>query len=228
MKALLGKMLIYVLPGFVVLGAFIGGHAAVGPRADHLQPFRDRTAQLLPEAEVTAPDAAVAAAAVAGGAPAASAATAATALGAAALPAEGAPAEGAVDAAAPDAAADARIQRDEQGTIIPPRYRYFSFSTPFAGNAREGVGLYSIELSVNVFMPPMFADIVILRLQENEMKLRGAVMDVLADVAAEDLRDVASRAALVARIRDALNARLVSEGFEPDIREVVITSFVVT
>jgi|GEM_PF-747645 len=228
MKALLGKMLIYVLPGFVVLGAFIGGHAAVGPRADHLQPFRDRTAQLLPEAEVTAPDAAVAAAAVAGGAPAASAATAATALGAAALPAEGAPAEGAVDAAAPDAAADARIQRDEQGNIIPPRYRYFSFSTPFAGNAREGAGMYSIELSVNVFMPPMFADVVILRLQENEMKLRGAVMDVLADVAAEDLRDVASRAELVARIRDAMNARLVSEGFEPDIREVVITSFVIT
>jgi hypothetical protein len=228
MKALLGKMLIYVLPGFVVLGAFIGGHAAVGPRADHLQPFRDRTAQLLPEAEVTAPDAAVAAAAVAGGAPAASAATAATALGAAAVPAEGAPAEGAADAAAPDAAADARIQRDEQGNIIPPRYRYFSFSTPFAGNAREGAGMYSIELSVNVFMPPMFADVVILRLQENEMKLRGAVMDVLADVAAEDLRDVASRAELVARIRDAMNARLVSEGFEPDIREVVITSFVIT
>ena len=228
MKALLGKMLIYVLPGFVVLGAFIGGHAAVGPRADHLQPFRDRTAQLLPEAEVTAPDAAVAAAAVAGGAPAASAATAATALGAAAVPAEGAPAEGAADAAAPDAAADARIQRDEQGNIIPPRYHYFSFSTPFAGNAREGAGMYSIELSVNVFMPPMFADVVILRLQENEMKLRGAVMDVLADVAAEDLRDVASRAELVARIRDAMNARLVSEGFEPDIREVVINSFVIT
>ena len=136
--------------------------------------------------------------------------------------------QGAADAAAPDAAADARIQRDEQGNIIPPSYRYFSFSTPFAGNAREGAGMYSIELSVNVFMPPMFADVVILRLQENEMKLRGAVMDVLADVAAEDLRDVASRAELVARIRDAMNARLVSEGFEPDIREVVITSFVIT
>ncbi len=225
MKALLGKMLIYVLPGFVVLGAFIGGHAAVGPRADHLQPFRDRSAELAPEAEVTAPDAAVAVAAVAVAAAAATAATAATALGAAAAPA----AEGAPDAE-PDPAADAaaRIQRDEQGNIIPPDYRYFSFASPFAGNAREGSAMYSIELSVNVFMPPMFADVVILRLQENEMKLRGAVMDVLGDVAAEDLRDVPARADLVARIRDAMNALLVSEGYEPDIREVVITSFVIT
>ncbi|MGA1268752.1 MAG: hypothetical protein ACO3WM_06805, partial [Gemmobacter sp.] len=83
MKALLGKMLIYVLPGFVVLGAFIGGHAAVGPRADHLQPFRDRSAELAPEAEVTAPDAAVAVAAVASRAPAAPPATAAPPHGAA-------------------------------------------------------------------------------------------------------------------------------------------------
>ncbi|MGA0715603.1 MAG: flagellar basal body-associated FliL family protein, partial [Gemmobacter sp.] len=130
----------------------------------------------------------------------------------------------------PDPAADAaaRIQRDEQGNIIPPDYRYFSFASPFAGNAREGSAMYSIELSVNVFMPPMFADVVILRLQENEMKLRGAVMDVLGDVAAEDLRDVPARADLVARIRDAMNALLVSEGYEPDIREVVITSFVIT
>ncbi len=226
MKALLGKVLVYVLPGFVVLGAFIGGHAAVGPREDHLLPYLERNAQLLPEAELTAPDAAAAAAAVASGAPAASAATAATVLGAAAVPAEGAAAAGAE--AAPDAAADERVQVDEQGNIIPPRYRYFSFASPFAGNAREGASMYSIELSLNVFLAPMFADVVILRLQEREMTLRGVVMDVLGEVSAEDLRDVPARAALTARIRDALNARLVSEGFEPDIREVVITSFVVT
>jgi flagellar basal body-associated protein FliL len=207
MKALLLQGIVYILPGFIVLAAFIGGHAAVGPRAEHLQPYRDRF-------EATAP-----------------ADTDAPAAEATAAPAEGeAPAQGEAVPAGAEATAtgEERVQVDEQGQIIPPSYRYFSFASAFAGNARDGSGLFSLELSVSVFLPPMFSDGVILRLQEREAVVRGLIMDTLADVAAEDLRTVEARRALTERIRTLLNDWLVSEGLEPDIEEVIITSFVLT
>lgn len=183
----LGKGLLYVGPGVVILGAFAAGHMTITPETDRLQTYRIENGLIAPPEPVPEPE---------------------------------------LDA---DQAVETEpVELDAEGQIIPPAYRYFSFTMPFSANIGTTRRLFSIEVSLSVFGNPFAGDVTILRLQEMEAQLRGVVLDQMQGLSEEEVRDATSREALAGRIRDALNATFATLGEDIEIDAAMITSVVLT
>lgn len=183
----LGKGLLYVGPGAVILGAFAAGHMTISPETDRLQSYRIENGLILPPEPEPEPE--------------------------------------------PDAEALAEaedVERDENGGIIRPAWRYFSFTMPFTANLGETQRLYSIEVSLSVFGSPFVGDVIMLRLPEIEAQLRPVVLEQMQGMTEDEVRDPATRNALADRIRDALNATFVTMGENIEIDAAMITALVLT
>ena len=185
----LGKGLLYVGPGAVVLGVFAAGHMTIRPETDRLMSYR------VENGLIAAPD-----------------------------PAADPPPD---TQATADAEAEA-VERDAEGRIIPPAYRYFSFTMPFSANIGTTRRLFSMEVSVSVFGSPFRGDAIVLRLQEMEAQLRPVVLEEMQGMSEEEIRDPAMRDTLALRIRDALNATLEALGEDIQLDSAVITSVILT
>ena len=179
----LGKGLLYVGPGAVIIGVFAAGHTMIAPETDRLQSYRIEKGLIAPPEPVVEPVA---------------------------------------EADAED------VERDAEGGIIPPAYRYFSFTMPFTGNIGTTKRLFSMEVSLSVFGSPFVGDVVVLRLQEMEAQLRPVVLAQMQGLSEDEVRDPATRNALALRIRDALNAEFMTLGEELEIDNAMITSVVLT
>lgn len=125
-------------------------------------------------------------------------------------------------------AEDETVKQDGDGSIIPPAYRYFSFSMPFSGNIGTTSRLFSMEVSVSVFGSPLVGDANILRLQELEVQLRPAILEQMQGMTEDEIRNPAVREQLSLRIRDVLNAALVSLGEDIELNAAMITSVTLT
>lgn len=125
-------------------------------------------------------------------------------------------------------AKDETVERDVEGRIIPPAYRYFSFTMPFSANIGTTRRLFSMEVSVSVFGSPFVGDTNILRLQELEAQLRPVVLEQMQGMTEDEIRDPAVRKQLALRIRDALNATFASLGENIELKAAMITSVVLT
>ncbi len=130
-------------------------------------------------------------------------------------------------AAAPAPRAEA-VDRDAEGRIIPPAYRYYSFTMPFSANLEATQRLYSIEVSLSVFGSPFVGDVILLRLPELEAQLRPVVLEQMQGMTEDEVRDPAAREALADRIRDALNATFTMLGEDIEIDNAIITSVILT
>ena len=129
----------------------------------------------------------------------------------------------------PDAEAEAEaeeVERDAEGQIIAPAYRYFSFVMPFAANLGTTQRLYSIEVSLSMFGSPLVGDVMMLRLPEIEAQLRPVVLEQMQGMTEDEVRDPTTRDALADRIRDALNAEFVRLGENIEINAAMITSLI--
>lgn len=120
------------------------------------------------------------------------------------------------------------VERDEEGRIVPPVWRYFSFTMPFSANLGTTDRLYSLEVSLSVFGNPFAGDVVMLRLPEIETQLRPVVLTQMQGMTEDEVRDPASRDALANRIRDALNAALIDMDEKIEIKAAMITSVLLT
>lgn len=185
----LGKGLLYVGPGAVILGAFAAGHMMITPETDRLQTYRIENGLIPPPEPEPEPD-----------------------------PEELALAE----AEAED------VERDEEGRIIPPAWRYFSFTMPFSANLGATDRLYSIEVSLSYFGSPIVGDVMLLRLPKIEAQLRPVVLEQMQGMTEDEVRDPATRNALADRIRDALNAAFVEMDEDIEIDAAMITSVLLT
>jgi len=177
----LGKGLLYVGPGAVIIGVFAAGHTMIAPETDRLTTYRIENGLIAPPEPVVEP--------------------------------------------MPEAEAE-DVERDAEGAIIPPAYRYFSFTMPFTGNVGMTKRLFSMEVSLSVFGSPFVGDVVLLRLPEMEAQLRPVVLAQMQGMSEEEVRDPAVRNALALRIRDALNAEFTTLGEKIEIDNAMITSFV--
>lgn len=177
----LGKGLLYVGPGAVIIGVFAAGHMMIAPETDRLTTYRIEKGLIAPPEPVVEP--------------------------------------------IPEAE---DVERDAEGGIIRPAYRYFSFTMPFMANIGTTKRLFSMEISLSVFGSPFVGDVVVLRLQEMEAQLRPVVLEQMQGMSEEEVRDPATRNALALRIRDALNAEFVTLGEKIEIDNAMITSFVLT
>lgn len=179
----LGKGLLYVGPGAVILGAFAAGHMTIAPETDRLQTYLVENGLIVPpEPEPEAPP-------------------------------------------EPETEAEAEeVERDEEGRVIPPAWRYFSFTMPFSANLGNTPRLYSIEVSLSFFGSPFVGDVIMLRLPEIEVQLRPVVLEQMQGMSEDEVRDPATRNALADRIRDALNATFVQLGENIEIDAAMITS----
>lgn len=181
----LGKGLLYVGPGAVILSAFAAGHMTIAPETNRLQTYRIENG-LIPPPEPDPEELALA------------------------------------EAEAED------VERDEEGRIIPPAWRYFSFTMPFSANLETTDRLYSIEVSLSVFGSPIRGDVILLRLPEIEVQLRPVVLEQMQGMTEDEVRDPATRKALANRIRDALNAAFVEMEENIEIDAAMITSVLLT
>lgn len=120
------------------------------------------------------------------------------------------------------------VERDAEGRIIPPAYRYYSFTMPFSANLEATERLYSIEVSLSVFGSPFVGDVILLRLPELEAQLRPVVLEQMQGMTEDEVRDPAARDALADRIRDALNATFTMLGEDIEIDTAIITSVILT
>ena len=179
----LGRGLLYVGPGAVILGAFAAGHMTIAPETDRLQTYLIENGLIVPpepEPE-TQPDA--------------------------------------------EAEADAEeVDLDAEGRVIPPAWRYFSFTMPFSANLGDSQRLYSIQVSLSFFGSPFVGDVIMLRLPEIEAQMRPVVLGQMQGMSEDEVRDPATRNALADRIRDALNAGFVRMGENIEIDAAMITS----
>jgi flagellar basal body-associated protein FliL len=183
----LGKGLLYVGPGAVILGAFAAGHMTIAPETDRLQSYRIENGLIAPPEPEPEP------------------------------------------VAEATAEADAEeVERDAEGRIIPPAWRYFSFVMPFTANLGATQRMYSIEVSLSVFGSPLVGDVIMLRLPEIEAQLRPVVLEQMQGLTEDEVRDPATRDALEDRIRDALNDTFVTLGENIEIDAAMITSLVLS
>ncbi|MGA1178994.1 MAG: flagellar basal body-associated FliL family protein [Marivivens sp.] len=120
------------------------------------------------------------------------------------------------------------VEYDATGLIIPPAYRYFSFTMPFSANVGTTLRLFSMEVSLSFYGSPFQGDANVLRLQEMEAQLRPVVLEQMEGMSEDEVRDPAARTALAIRIRDALNATFVDLGENMEIDTAIITSVILT
>ena len=118
------------------------------------------------------------------------------------------------------------VERDAEGQIIRPAFRYFSFVMPFVANLGTTQRLYSIEVSLSMFGSPLVGDVMMLRLPEIEAQLRPVVLEQMQGMTEDEVRDPTTRNALANRIRDALNAEFVRLGENIEIDAAIITSLI--
>ncbi len=127
----------------------------------------------------------------------------------------------------PEVEADAEdVARDAEGQIIPPAWRYYSFTMPFSANLGATQRLYSIEVSLSVFGSPFVGDVIMLRLPEIEAQMRPVVLEQMQGMTEEEVRDPATRDMLAERIRDALNAHFVTMDENIELDAAMITSVI--
>ena len=228
MKQVLLAIAVYALPGTLVLGIFIGGHAAVAPDLGALEDFRTTRAETLAVMQTATPSniaittvAASVASAAMGGYPV-------DPISAEAAPVQTAPVQ--TTPTQPSAAAtnDAGDGAEGEAITLPPVYRYFSFDMPFAGNAQGTSSLFSMEITLATWQSPLVADLYLEKLLELQPSMRSLILAEMSEITAAELRSVDRRTAFVSQLRDVLNTYLEKSGTRPDIEEVIITSFVIT
>jgi flagellar basal body-associated protein FliL len=205
MKRLILGSLVHGLPALVVLGLFVIGHKAATPDLSALEALREtRSSAARPTDPATDEGRAQDATFLAGEAPFSAEGSAATAV-------------------------EPTATSGREGTAaLSPVYRYFTFESPFAGNADARGSLFTMEIALTTWQSPLVADLFLGRLLERQPTLRGLILAEIADVQANDLRSAEARAALAGRLREMLNDHLVERGEGAAISEVIIVSFVIT
>ncbi|WP_298689931.1 flagellar basal body-associated FliL family protein [uncultured Sphingomonas sp.] len=113
------------------------------------------------------------------------------------------------------------------GTFRPdPRHykaSYYTMDQPFTSNLRDTDGIAQISLGVSTFYDAKVLD----GFKDNEMPIRSAVLEVLANQDAFVLGTPEGKTALQGRLRDAINKVLVDKTGYGGVDDVYFTSFII-
>ena len=123
--------------------------------------------------------------------------------------------------------ADPTVEDKEVGSFAPDprRYKpsYYTMDQPFTSNLRDTDGIAQISLGVSTFYDSKVLD----NFKDNEMPIRSAVLETLADQDAFALGTPEGKTALQAKLRDAMNRVLVQKTGYGGIDDVYFTNFII-
>jgi flagellar FliL protein len=107
----------------------------------------------------------------------------------------------------------------------PRHYKasYYTMDQPFTSNLRDTDGIAQISLGVSTFYDAKVLD----AFKDNEMPIRSAVLETLANQDAFVLGTPEGKTALQARLRDSINKVLVDKTGYGGIDDVYFTSFII-
>ena len=123
--------------------------------------------------------------------------------------------------------ADPTVAHKTVGSFVPDprRYKasYYTMEQPFTSNLRDTDGIAQISLGVSTFYDAKVLD----GFKDNEMPIRSAVLEVLANQDAFVLGTPEGKTALQGRLRDAINKVLVDKTGYGGVDDVYFTSFII-
>lgn len=123
--------------------------------------------------------------------------------------------------------ADPTIEGKDVGSFQPDPHRYkasyYTMEQPFTSNLRDTDGIAQVSLGVSTFYDSKVLD----NFKDNEMPLRSAVLETLADQDAFALGTPEGKTRLQARLRDAMNRVLVQKTGYGGIDDVYFTNFII-
>jgi flagellar FliL protein len=123
--------------------------------------------------------------------------------------------------------ADPTVVHKPVGSFVPDprRYKasYYTMDQPFTSNLRDTDGIAQVSLGVSTFYDAKVLD----GFKDNEMPIRSAVLETLANQDAFVLGTPEGKTALQARLRDAINKVLVEKTGYGGIDDVYFTSFII-
>lgn len=107
----------------------------------------------------------------------------------------------------------------------PRRYKasYYTMEQPFTSNLRDTDGIAQISLGVSTFYDAKVLD----NFKDNEMPIRSAVLETLANQDAFALGTPEGKTALQAKLRDAMNKVLAQKTGYGGIDDVYFTNFII-
>jgi flagellar FliL protein len=100
---------------------------------------------------------------------------------------------------------------------------YYTMDQPFTSNLRDTDGIAQLSLGVSTFYDAKVLD----GFKDNEMPIRSAVLEVLANQDAFVLGTPEGKVALQGKLRDAMNKVLMSKTGYGGIDDVYFTSFII-
>ncbi|MDB5738365.1 MAG: flagellar basal body-associated protein FliL [Sphingomonas bacterium] len=113
------------------------------------------------------------------------------------------------------------------GTFVPDprRYKpsYYTMEQNFTSNLRDTDGIAQIALGVSTFYDSRVLD----GFKDNEMPIRSAVLETLANQDAFVLQTPEGKAQLQVRLRDSINKVLIDKTGYGGIDDVYFTSFII-
>ena len=122
---------------------------------------------------------------------------------------------------------DPTVEFKQVGSFKPdPRlYKasYYTMEQPFTSNLRDTDGIAQISLGVSTFYDAKVLD----NFKDNEMPIRSAVLETLADQDAFALGTPDGKTALQGKLRDAMNKVLVQKTGYGGIDDVYFTNFII-
>jgi flagellar protein FliL len=123
--------------------------------------------------------------------------------------------------------ADPTTEHKEVGTFQPDprRYKasYYTMEQPFTSNLRDTDGIAQLSLGVSTFYDAKVLD----NFKDNEMPIRSAVLETMANQDAFALGTPEGKTALQGKLRDAMNKVLVQKTGYGGIDDVYFTSFII-
>jgi flagellar FliL protein len=123
--------------------------------------------------------------------------------------------------------ADPTIAEKAVGSFQPDprRYKasYYTMDQAFTSNLRDTDGIAQISLGVSTFYDAKVLD----GFKDNEMPIRSAVLETLANQDAFVLGTPEGKTALQAKLRDAMNKVLISKTGYGGIDDVYFTNFII-
>ncbi|MBA2932953.1 flagellar basal body-associated FliL family protein [Sphingomonas sp. CGMCC 1.13654] len=100
---------------------------------------------------------------------------------------------------------------------------YYTMDQPFTSNLRDTDGIAQISLGVSTFYDAKVLD----NFKDNEMPIRSAVLETLADQDAFALGTPEGKTQLQAKLKDAMNKVLVQKTGYGGIDDVYFTNFII-
>jgi flagellar FliL protein len=107
----------------------------------------------------------------------------------------------------------------------PRRYKpsYYTMEQPFTSNLRDTDGIAQISLGVSTFYDSKVLD----NFKDNEMPIRSAVLETLANQDSLALETPEGKRQLQAKLRDAINQTLAQKSGYGGIDDVYFTNFII-